>query len=80
MKDLNQFISEKADNKKKKDKQLRKGEGADDKKYIALMVEYKKLRKNPQDRDKAKEMLDKAMDLAKTGDVSNDAHTAAAYL
>lgn len=80
MKDLNQFISEKADSKKKKDKQLRKGEGADDKKYIALMVEYKKLRKNPQDRDKAKEMLDKAMDLAKTGDVSNDAHTAAAYL
>ena len=79
MKDLNAFISEKA-NASKKEKPLKKDEGKDDKKYIALMVEYKKMRRNPDKRDQAKRTLEKAMKLGKDGDVSDKAKVAAAYL
>ena len=79
MKDLNAFISEKA-NASKKEKPLKKDEGKDDKKYIALMVEYKKMRRNPDNRDQAKRTLEKAMKLGKDGDVSDKAKVAAAYL
>jgi hypothetical protein len=77
MKDLNTMFSEED---KKKPHKVKKGEKADDKKYIALMVEYKKLRRNPQDREKAKEVLEKAMKLGREGEVSQDAKVAAAYL
>lgn len=77
MKDLNSMFSEED---KKKPHKVKKGEKADDKKYIALMVEYKKLRRNPQDRDKAGKILEKAMKLGREGDVSKDAKVAAAYL
>ncbi|NDB94241.1 MAG: hypothetical protein EB165_06330 [Euryarchaeota archaeon] len=79
MKDLNSFISEKAE-ASKKEKPLKKDEGKDDKKYIALMVDYKKMRRNPNDREKAKRILEKAMKLGREGDVSEKAKVAAAYL
>ena len=82
MKDLNSFLNE--EDKKKdtskphavKDEQ----EGVDDKKYFALMGEYKQLRRNPKNRAEAKKILDKAMKLAKEGDVTPDCKLAAAYL
>ena len=77
MKDLNTMFSEED---KKKPHKVKKGEKADDKKYMALMVEYKKLRRNPQDRDKAKSILEKAMKLGREGEVSENAKVAAAYL
>ena len=77
MKDLSSMFSEED---KKKPHKAKKGEKADDKKYIALMVEYKKLRRNPQDREKAKKTLDKALKLSKDGEVSDKAKVAAAYL
>ena len=77
MKDLNTMFSE--ENKKKPHK-VKKGEKADDKKYIALMVEYKKLRRNPDDREAAKKTLEKALKLGREGEVSQDAKVAAAYL
>ena len=77
MKDLNTMFSEED---KKKPHKVRKGEKADDKKYIALMVEYKKLRRNPQDKEAAKKALEKAQKLGKEGEVSEDAKVAAAYL
>lgn len=77
MKDLNTMFSEED---KKKPHKVKKDEKADDKKYIALMVEYKKLRRNPQDRDKAKKVLEKAMKLGREGEVSENAKVAAAYL
>ena len=77
MKPLQAFFEDKD---KKKAHQVRKGEGADDKKYFALMSEYKLLRRNPEDREKANKILDKAMKLGKEGDVSKDAKLGAAYL
>ena len=77
MKDLNTMFSEED---KKKPHKVKKGEKTDDKKYMALMVEYKKLRRNPQDRDKAKSILEKAMKLGREGEVSENAKVAAAYL
>ena len=77
MKDLNNFLSEKKDEKKKAHT-VKDGEGADDKKYIAMMAEYKQLRKK--DKDSANELLEKAFKLAKNGDVSKNAKIAAAYI
>ena len=77
MKDLNTMFSEED---KKKPHKVKKGEKADDKKYIALMVEYKKLRRNPDDREAAKKTLEKALKLGREGEVSQDAKVAAAYL
>ena len=54
------------------------GEGADDKKYIALMMEYKKARRG--DREAANKILEKVMKLGKEGDVSKQAKIAGAYL
>ena len=53
----------------------RKDEGSNDKKYFALMSEYKQLRRH--DRDAANEILKKAQSLT---DVSRDAKLGAAYL
>lgn len=77
MKDLNTMFSEED---KKKPHKVKKGEKADDKKYIALMVEYKKLRRNPDDREAAKKTLEKALKLGREGEVSQNAKVAAAYL
>jgi hypothetical protein len=77
MKRLDQFFSEED---KKKPQLLKKGEAADDKKYTALMVEYKKLRRNPDNRKEAEKVLKKALKLAKEGDVSDKCKTLTAYL
>ena len=77
MKDLNTMFSEED---KKKPHKAKKGEKADDKKYISLMVEYKKLRRNPDDREAAKKTLEKALKLGREGEVSENAKVAAAYL
>ena len=77
MKDLNNFLSEKKENSKKAHA-TKKDEGADDKKYIAMMGEYKQLRKK--DKEAANELLEKVFKLAKDGDVSKNAKLAGAYL
>ncbi len=77
MKDLSGFLKEEDKTKAHKGK---KGEGADDKKYFALMSEYKVLRRDPKSKDKANELLSKAMKLGREGDVSKDAKLGAAYL
>ena len=79
MKDLNNFLSEKKESNKKAHA-TKKGAGADDKKFMALMVEYKTLRKNRDDKEAATEILTKALELSKNGDVSSKAKIAAAYL
>ncbi len=77
MKDLNNFLSEKKDEKKKAHT-VKDGEGADDKKYIAMMGEYKQLRKK--DKEAANELLEKIFKLGKDGDVSKNAKIAGAYI
>lgn len=77
MKDLNTMFSEED---KKKPHKVKKGEKADDKKYIDMMVEYKKLRRNPKNKDEARKVLDKALKLGREGEVSENAKVAAAYL
>ena len=77
MKDLTGFLQEED---KSKPHRGRKGEGADDKKYFALMSEYKMLRRDPKQRKEADKILKKAMKLGKEGDVSKDAKLGAAYL
>ena len=77
MKDLTGFLKEED---KTKPHRGRKGEGADDKKYFALMSEYKMLRRDPENRDEANRVLEKAKRLGRDGDVSKDAKLGAAYL
>ena len=75
MKDLNNFLTE-----KNKERPLRKDEGADDQEYIDLMGYYKHVARKTMDGKEANKYLDKAMKLAKDGDVSKKAKTAAQYL
>ena len=75
MKDLNEFINE-----EKKDRPLRKGEGKDDQAYIDLMGYYKHVARKELSAEEANKYLMKARKLAKTGDVSEDAKTAGAYI
>ena len=77
MKDLNKFLTEKEEDKKKPHA-TKKDEGADDKQYIKMMGEYKQLRKK--DSKKANELLEKIFELGKKGDVSKNARIAGAYL
>lgn len=77
MKDLNNFLKEED---KSKPHKVRKGEGADDKKYFALMSEYKMLRRDRNNRKEADKILKQAMKLSQNGDVSADAKLGAAYL
>ena len=79
MKDFKTYLNEKKKDTKKAHS-AKKGEGADDKKFIALMVEYKKLRRNKDDRVEASKVLEKAMTLAKEGDVSDKTKIGVAYL
>ena len=74
MKTRKDFFSE----DKKASRPTRKGEGADDKKYFAMMSEYKMLRRT--DREAANKLLEKALRLGREGDVSKDAKLGAAYL
>ena len=77
MKDLTGFLQEED---KSKPHRGRKGEGADDKKYFALMSEYKMLRRDPKQRKEADKILKQAMKLGREGDVSKDPKLGAAYL
>ena len=77
MKELNNFLNEKRDSKKKPHA-TKEGEGADDKKYVAMMGEYKQLRKR--DREAANELLEKIFKLGREGDVSKKAKIAGAYI
>lgn len=76
MKDLSNFLSEKKEDDSPKP--LKKGEGADDKAYFALMSEYKKVRR--QDPDAAGKLLKQAELLSEKGDVSFKTKLAVAYL
>ena len=75
MKELNNFLTE-----KNKDRPLRKDEGADDQEYIDLMGYYKHVARKSMSGKDANKYLDKAMKLARDGDVSKKAKTAAQYL
>ena len=77
MKDLNKFLTEKED-EKKKPHATKEGRGADDKKYVLMMEQYKSLRRT--DTKAANELLEKVFKLAKEGDVSKQAITAGAYI
>ncbi len=77
MKNLDSFLSIQEEEKKKPHATKSK-EGADDKQYIAIMSQYKNTRKD--DRKGSDKMRKKAQDLAKEGDVSNNAKILAAYL
>jgi hypothetical protein len=77
MKDLNNFLNEKKD-EKKKPHATKKDEGADDKKYIKMMEQYKRLRRT--DTEKANELLEKIFELGRKGDVSKNAKIAGAYI
>lgn len=77
MKSLNDFISEEKA-KKKKPHAVKEGEGKDDKKYVLMMEEYKRLRRT--DKDSANKLLERAQKLARRGDVSQNAKIAGAYI
>ena len=77
MKDLSGFLKEED---KSKPHKVKKDEGADDKKYFALMSEYKMLRRNPKNKDEADKILKKALKLKIDGYVSKNARIGAAYL
>ena len=55
MKDLYSFLNEKKESKKKPHA-TKKGEGKDDKKYVTMMEEYKRLRRT--DREAGKQVAD----------------------
>ena len=74
MKDLNNFLTE------KEDRPLRDDEGADDKEYVKLMDHYKNVARKTMKREEANKYLEKALKLAREGDVSKDARLGAAYL
>lgn len=77
MKNLHEFQLQEKENRKKAHA-TKEGEGADDKKYIALMSEYKQLRRT--DTAEANKLLEKILKLGKDGDVSKKAKIAAAYI
>lgn len=71
---------QKSDDNKKPESKLKGGQKEDDKKFLNLMGEYKKLRKNPKNRAKCDSLLKKAQKLKREGEVSDQAKSAAAYL
>ena len=75
MKELNSFLTE-----KEKERPLRKDEGKDDQEYIDLMGHYKHVARKTMKPDEANKYLDKAMKLARKGDVSKKAKLAAQYI
>ena len=79
MKNLSSYLEE-GKKETKKPHSTHKSEGADDKKYIALIVEYKKLRRSSKNREEPAKTLKKALKLGKEGDVSDKAKVGSAYL
>ena len=77
MKDLYSFLEEKKE-AKKKPHATKKGEGKDDKKYVTMMEQYKRLRRT--DQEEAAKLLDKIRKLSKEGDISDNAKIAGAYI
>ena len=77
MKELNKFLNEKKE-AKKKPHTVKKGEGKDDKKYVLMMEKYKRLRRT--DREAANKLLKETLELGRNGDVSKDAKIAGAYI
>ena len=75
MKHLNEFKKQKENGPRV----AKQGEGADDQKYIDLMSQYKMARRVMPGKE-ANKILDEAMKLGRTGDVSKNAKLAAAYL
>ena len=75
MKTLHQFNEEP---KKEKSEPLKEGQGADDKQYVLLMEEYRRVRRR--DQDKASEIMEKAKKLKREGDVSPNARLAGCYI
>jgi len=80
MKNIRDILESEDKDKKKPESKLKPGQGEDDKKYVAIMAEYKSLRRNPKNKTKCDELLKKATKLAREGDVSSDAKVGAAYL
>ena len=78
MKDLATFLAEKK--KEERNRPLRKDEGEDDQLYIDLMGYYKHVARKSKHIDEANKYLDTAMKLAREGDVSDKAKTAAQYI
>ena len=54
--------------------------GEKDYEYENLMSAYKELRMNPDKREESNKLLDKALELRRSGKVSDDAITSAQYL
>jgi hypothetical protein len=54
--------------------------GEKDYEYEKLMSAYKELRMDPDKREESNKLLDKALELRKSGKVSDDAITSAQYL
>lgn len=81
MKHLNHFLSEE-DTDTTKPHLVDAEEGKDDKKFLALMGEYKQARKDSSasGQTAAAKLFEKAIKLATDGEVSKRAKIAAAYL
>ena len=79
MKDLNQFKSA-LEVDESQPHSVKEDEGADDKEYISMMEMYKRMRRDPKNRDECKKMIAEILKLGKNGDVSKNAKIAAAYL
>ena len=79
-KDIHEADSKEKSDKKKPESKLKPGEGEDDKKYISIIADYKKKRRNSKNKDVCRGLLAKARKLARDGDVSQNAKIAAAYL
>lgn len=73
MKDLNDFLSEE-EKDTKKPHETKENEFPDDKRYVLMMEEYKRMRRT--DKDEANKLLAKAMKLK----VSPNAKIAGAYI
>ncbi|AEC53075.1 hypothetical protein SCRM01_129c [Synechococcus phage S-CRM01] len=78
MKKLDQFLTEKEEQKKATPKPISSESGADDEAYLKLMQEYKQKRRK--DGKEANKIREKAEKLVDDGDVSDNAIMAAAYL
>lgn len=77
MKDLNDFLTEKEEDKSKAHA-TKEGEESDDKRFIMMVEEYKRLRRT--DKDEANKLLEKIFKLGREGKVSPNAKLAAAYI
>lgn len=77
MKNLDDFLTEKEEDKSKAHA-TKEGEESDDKRFIMMVEEYKRLRRT--DKDEANKLLEKIFKLGREGNVSPNAKLAAAYI